>query len=378
MNETKLVLSVGFWLVGVGIAGGTLALVCAGSPKAQAAESTQQARRFAVGDKIEIFSAGDALHGIVIGPRTDSGVGYAQYAIRLNDGYEQNYKEDFVRPRFQPDSNKRFVVGAKVEARRWDGKAYKGTVIGVDGQKYSVRHMRDGAENTEWFHAYNLRDVKTSAAKKPGGVQPAAPARPGQKKSGATARANVPAGWPGQKFRVGDRVRYGGVGFASAPTYGVVIAVDAKKRLYQVRDEKDASLRYSYAPYDVFDPRQKISNSFYVGKWQVYTPGALTSRLLTGSLKLAPLEILGNGTYIWRQSGKKAIHGRWTPRSGVPGIVLLKGEGGTNWTLYEKTEAFATTRATRDEIGLRAGDGRAGYLGLRIGPNQSEVLRGRF
>lgn len=95
-------------------------------------------------------------------------------------------------------------------------------------------------------------------------------------------------------------------------------------------------------------------------------------------MKLPPLEINSDHTYVWRVLPKKTIRGRWISRDGAPGIVLLNGIDGGNWTLYEKTEGFAANSKTRDEIGFHDfGNGAGYYIAYRIGANRSCVLRGR-
>jgi hypothetical protein len=332
-------------------------------------------QRFPVGAEVEVFSAGDAVHGVIVGGYQDSGFGYGKYVVRLENGYEQDYNANFVHARFQPDSQKQFQIGDSVEARRWDGSVHKGKIIGADGDKYHVSYQRNGVATTEWFQVTNVRETNAPLPKGKPGNQGGKNnnGRNNNGKNGGQKR-----GWPGQKYQVGDRVQYNDPGFTDIPTFGTVISVDAQKRMYQIRDENDASIRYSHPCYAVLKPGEKIDNSFYIGKWQVYTTGALTQTAITGAAKLAPLEIKADGTYVWQQSGGKTIRGRWVARQSVRGLKLLKGLDGTDWTVYEKTEADATTSKTQDEVGLSAASGRAGFNALRIGANRSCILVGRF
>ncbi|MEI6950813.1 hypothetical protein V9K67_26760 [Paraflavisolibacter sp. H34] len=45
------------------------------------------------------------------------------------------------------------------------------------------------------------------------------------------------------------------------------------------------------------------------------------------------LRINANGTYNWKPMGGTEISGKWTPATDGPGIVLLKGYRGHNWTI---------------------------------------------
>lgn len=341
--------------------------------------------KFKVGDAVEVFSAGEAKHGTVVGPLKQTEFGYSTYQIHLegekycnNHVLDGNVKADFVQKRFQPNAAARFAVGNGVEVRRWDGTVYKGKVLGADGERYEVQYLREGAAAKEWFYATNMRTWGT-----------------GQNTGGATNDNNQPApthtsnntaSRAAQKFNVGDRVMYDQLGFLVSKKFGTVISVDAQKRQYTIRDEKDASLRYTYNCYQVVAPAQTFDNSFFIGTWEVHVTGATSTfikegdlyRRFSGGMKLPPLVIKTDGTYTWTLPNKKVIQGKWKARDGAPGITLLKALDGLDYTLYEKTEGFATTEKTRDEIGLHHLPSSTGYyMAYRVGANKSCVLAGR-
>ncbi|MCC9165526.1 hypothetical protein [Pontibacter harenae] len=346
--------------------------------------NAQAQAKFKIGDKVEVFSSGDAAHGIVVGAYRDTDFGYGTYQVHLdgekycnNHALDTRVSSSFVQARFQPNSEVQFAVGKTAEVRRWDGKVYTGQIVGKDENKYQVKYSRDGMESSEWFHAYNMRSTaKTNATT----------AQTKTKTNPVNPNLSTVASWPGQKVKVGDRVMYDGLGFLVTKGWGTVIGIDPEKRLYTVKDEKDASLRYSYPCYQVLNPSSKIDNSFFVGKWEVHVGGATSTftkngdlyRRFSGGMKLPPLEIKANGTYTWVTLDGKVVRGKWVNRAGVPGIVLLKALDGLDYTLYEKTEAFATTENTRDEIGLHHLPSSTGYFqAYRMGANKSEVLAGR-
>lgn len=307
--------------------------------------------------------------------------------------YCQNHRVDtrkpaeYVRERFQPNSSVQFAMGTPVEVRRYDGSVYKGTIAGKDEMRYQVQYKRDGYETTDWFHAYNIRVAAAAqpVAQKKQANQTPSP-RPAQQPKVSPAPAATATAWAGQRFKVGDKVLYNDLGFLTKPYRGNVVSIDPEKRLYTVRDEQDASWKYSYAPHQVFDPAVPIDNSFFIGKWEVHIQGATSTfakngdiyRRFSGGMKLPPLEIKADGTYTWAIGNNQVIRGQWQPRKNVPGIVLLKAVDGLDYTLYEKTEAFATTAETRDEIGLHHLPSSTGYYhAYRLGPNKSELLVGR-
>jgi hypothetical protein len=139
--------------------------------------------------------------------------------------------------------------------------------------------------------------------------------------------------------------------------------------------------------HSVFDPQDKIDNSFFIGKWDVHINGATSTftrdgdlyRRYSGGMKLAPLEIKADSSYIWQIAPNRTISGSWEKRAdGEPGITLLKGIDGKDWTLYEKTEGYAPSKTTRDEIGFHNIPTSTGhYMAYRIGANQSCVLTRR-
>lgn len=355
--------------VGITLLSGAALPIFTAAARADAPAQNAPEKRFQIGDEVEMFVAGDATHGVIAGGYQDSGFGYGKYLIRLPNGDKQDCNAKFVHSRFQPDSTTRFDVGASVEVRRWDGSLYKGKVIGADGDRYNVSYQSNGAATSEWFQVNNVREADAG--------QPEHKKENQDRQNDNDKNNDLQRGWPGQEYQVGDRVQYNDPGFTDIPTLGIIISVNAQKRLYQIRDEKDASVRYDHPCYAVLKPGEKIDNSFYIGKWQVYTTGAAGSTIIA-PIRLAPLEIKADGTYLWQQDNGKTFRGRWTARRGVRGVKLLKGPDQTDWTVYEKTEAFATTAKTRDEIGLNAGGAHAGFNAFRIGANRSCILKGRF
>lgn len=328
---------------------------------------------FSIGDRVEASYAGDWLRAVVVGGFQQNEFG-ATYEVKY-DGYDGSTRINakYVRPLFRADATKKFAIADRVEFRRWDDALYDGEIIGIDGNKYNIRYERNGSSTTEWIAEIAVR----SSPKMP---------VPVKKEETRTITGPVKPPVAGQKFKVGDRVMYDEVGFLTTKSFGVVVSYNEKTRLYTIRNEKDPSLRYSYACYEVVYPGEKISSEFFTGKWQVYISGAMTSSekegirttTITGGMKLLSLDIKENGTYTWTVSKNKVIRGAWKPRQDVPGITLLKGIDGLDWTVYENTEADAANSKTRDEIRFHHLPSSSGYyMAYRIGPNRSCVLAGR-
>jgi hypothetical protein len=332
---------------------------------------------FNKGDAVEASYAGDWVRAVIIGGAAYNGFD-TTYEVQFDGStYSSRIAAKWVRPLFRANVSQRFKVGDRVAFRRWDNAVYEGEVIGVDDKKYEIRYTRDGSITKEWI---------TEIAVRPGTAGTTAAVIDSPKPAEPAPNNPLAKAWAGQKFAVGDRVMYDQLGFLTTKSFGTVVSVDPNTRLYTVRDEKDPSVKYSYACYQVLSPTEKIDNSFFVGKWDVYVSGALYTTVekdkvfdnISGGMKLAPLEIKANGTYKWVTEDKKVITGLWKARNGVPGITLLKGIDGLDWTLYENTEEQATTKSTRDEIRFHHIPSQTGYyMAYRIGPNRSCVLAGR-
>lgn len=189
-------------------------------------------------------------------------------------------------------------------------------------------------------------------------------------------------GSSGGTLKVGDRVLYTNVGTLWYPA--TVERYDAEKRRYWLRDKSGSG--DVVACHAVYKPGQPINNDFFIGKWAVFVRGATSTfarnsdlyRKYSSGMKQPPLEIKPDGTYVW-VTDKGVIRGKWTPRPDkVPGIVLLKGIDGLDYTIYENTESNPATKDTRDEIGLHHIPSSTGYyMAYRIGANKSCVLTGR-
>ena len=106
--------------------------------------------------------------------------------------------------------------------------------------------------------------------------------------------------------------------------------------------------------------REPFWTGFFVGDWQVNTGGAVNYRsdgrevyqVVTGGEKLPPLRIHADGTYKWREADSqgKIVTGRWKPREDAPGIVILSGPRGVDWTLWNTTTVSTRQTYKRDQI----------------------------
>jgi hypothetical protein len=286
-----------------------------------------------------------------------------------------------------------FKVGDLVEAT-YAGSWYPAEVVGAfdpeaktyqihfDGEKYCSNHRLDSRLNAQFVRSRKKSEAPATASKA-NPVPAASNEKTGVPTSTPTAKAPASGSATGT-LGAGTNVKYAGAGVLWQ-SGAKIERYDAAKRQYTVRDKSGSGdIVPCYAVYKEGDP---INNSFFAGDWEVRVNGATTTfvkgndlyRRFSGGLKLPPLQIKADGTYTWINSENQIIKGRWVPRpEGVPGIVILKGLDGMDWTVYEKTEGYSPTSSTRDEIGFHHLPSHTGYYSAyRIGPNRSCVLAGR-
>jgi hypothetical protein len=317
-----------------------------------------------VGDLVELLMGNEAKHGVIVGGLQKTDFGYSTYQVHLegekfcsNHQLDTKYDSRFVQKRFQPNTFASFVYGEGVEVRAVNGTVYKGHVLGRDENSYEVSYNWQGTPSKEWFYNTNIR----------------------------SAGSALPNLWPERRFKLGDRVMYNGLGFLVNKSFGTVISIDPVKRMYTLRDETGASSRESLPCYNVVAPNERPGSEFFVGKWDIFIPPATYTfikgdyryRNFSAGMKLPPLEIKADGTYEWTNTDNKVVRGVWVQRKDQPGITLLKALDGKDYTLYEKTEANATSKNTKDEIGLSHLPSSTGFLATRVGANKSCTLLNR-
>lgn len=275
-----------------------------------------------------------------------------------------------------PTGAQQFKVGDKVEAT-YLGDWKPATIIGPlqtneFGKTYEI-HFEGQTYSFGRISAQYVRPRSTVKDK-------------GSEKTGTTPPATIPPaatnGALGGGFRMGEKVLYRGGG-ALWSGDAEIVSYDAAKRQYRLRFPSGSG---DIVPCHSVARPGTASPDFFVGKWAVFISGATSTFVKGGDLyrrfssgaSLPPLEIRGDGTYTWRSDKGKVIRGQWKPREDVPGITILKGLDGKDWTVYESTEGYATTAKTVDEIRFHhLPSGTGYYMAYRIGENKSCVLKGR-
>ncbi|MDQ3276735.1 MAG: hypothetical protein M3Q06_00305 [Bacteroidota bacterium] len=234
--------------------------------------------------------------------------------------------------------------------------------VHLDGEKYCNNHSLDTRYNEAYVVPQKKPATKTVADEQT------------KDKNAGKPQREATAG----EFKVGDTVLYSQTSIWSK---GVIKSYDPVNRRYTLQDVYVGIPCYAVAKWG-----QAYSNNFFIGQWNVYVSGANYTTIndgkvfdnVSGGMKLFPLLINKNGTYAWRVSVGKTLNGRWKPREDAPGIIILNGIDGKDWTVYETTEGFATTKNTKDEIRFHHMPSNTGYyLATRVGANKSCLLTGR-
>lgn len=211
---------------------------------------------------------------------------------------------------------------------------------------------------------------------------PPSPA-PGQPAAPRPASA-TPARWlPHGAFRVGDRVRftpnggpiwYTGVVERVGPDPNAVAGTTEER--YLIRNERLDGREWVDRNQVAAIERAPFWTGFFVGDWEISVPMAMNTRVVgrdlyrvfSGGMRLPPLRVNADGTYTWRvdENGReRLVRGRWVPREDAPGIVLLAGDRGADWTLSNVTDRGGLERFGRDQIHLKS-DCCTHWAGQRI------------
>lgn len=181
------------------------------------------------------------------------------------------------------------------------------------------------------------------------------------------------------RFSVGDAVLFaqeGGKRWDRGTVVRVGGAPGVVKDKYLVRtasgyeDWWDADQVTSVQP-------QPYWTGFFVGDWRLGVPmsrvtrveGGDVYRVYSGGVRLPPLRVNADGTYVWVTTkyggGEEVVRGRWEPNPRGPGLVLKQGERGDDWLLYTVNTAQGRETYGTDHVYLSS-DNHPAKQGFRI------------
>jgi hypothetical protein len=141
---------------------------------------------------------------------------------------------------------------------------------------------------------------------------------------------------------------------------GTVLKTDAELQKYLVENEAKTVQNYYDSVYITTLERQSYWTNFFVGDWNLTLPMTSTERVsgndaylvFAGGNRLPPLRINSDGNYIWVIDKGNVIRGRWQPNENGPGLILLKGDRGDDWILYNTSDAAERENFKTDTVRL--------------------------
>lgn len=176
---------------------------------------------------------------------------------------------------------------------------------------------------------------------------PAVPAPPVRRN---TAEARVTGYKPWEAFpsrRVGEIVQYRPANVIWKT--GRVTEVGTSGAFadkYLIVDSQTQGTGYYYYGDVAGLERQDFWTGFFVGTWALGSGMAVSTRtdgnqvrdeyLYVGATE--QLVVNADGSYVWTVSKTRQIKGRWVPLENSPGIQILQGEGGRDYTFYNCTD----------------------------------------
>lgn len=177
---------------------------------------------------------------------------------------------------------------------------------------------------------------------------PAVPPAPAVRRNNAPARSAGYQPWESFPSRqVGELVRYRPANVIWKTGQVTEIGTSgAFADKYLIVDSETKDKGYFYYGDVAGQERQEFWTGFFVGTWSLGSGMAISSRtdgnqirdeyLYVGATE--KLEVNADGSYVWTLSKTKQIKGRWVPLENRPGIQLLQGEGGRDYTFYNCTD----------------------------------------
>lgn len=115
---------------------------------------------------------------------------------------------------------------------------------------------------------------------------------------------------------------------------------------YLIKDERTGSTDYYYYTDVTGLERRDFWTGFFVGTWALGSGMAVTPRTEGGETRddylyvgsTERLEVKTDGSYVWTTIDGKRIEGRWQAQTNNPGIVILRGDRGRDYTFYNITD----------------------------------------
>jgi hypothetical protein len=246
-------------------------------------------------------------------------------------------------------------------------------VVGYDQPRPLIEHARKlGAPEIVALLEARLPAAARAARSAPTGA-PAPRAAVTTPAAGIAGRFSAHWARPGA-YAVGDKVLFstsGGLDWR--PGRISRVGTGDFDRKYLVVDDKHQGTDWVNWTQVTARSRQPYWTAYFVGDWSLHTgmssvlrtDGRDVYNVVNGGMKLPPLRVNADGSYTWVTVEGKRIGGRWQPRPDVPGVVLMKGNKGLDWTLHNSSTVSTTDIHRQDELRLH-NPGAMGSVGYRL------------
>jgi hypothetical protein len=275
-----------------------------------------------------------------------------------------------------------FKVGETIYVNPFYSGCVKATVTGAD-PKYSV-HILEGAykDKDTFYSSGRISECPQAPQQAPQQQAPQQRAPQQSAQRPAQTTPNRPAGNAGG-LNVGDRVDVYLTGNQEGKNRGTI--VEANGNQYKVHYDGCAARDDVWENATLVHPAATIAaNSpditFLTGKWAMFTPSYPTTVIRGNDVyreygmggKAPPLQINGDGTYVWYYNyGKPPVTGRWTSHPKIEGArfgtetengVIIKDPSGGLWKVYRRK----STSDNDDHITARTMCSAQTVIGTRI------------
>jgi hypothetical protein len=184
-------------------------------------------------------------------------------------------------------------------------------------------------------------------------------------------------------LKVGDRVDVYLTGNQEGKNRGTILEINGTQ--YKVHYDGCSARDDTWENFALVRPAATISSTapeitFLTGKWAMFTPSYPTTVVRGNDVyreygmggKAPPLQINGDGTYVWYYDyGKAPVKGRWTSHARIEGArfgtetengVIIKDPTGGQWKVYRRK----STSDNEDHITARTMCSGQTIIGTRI------------
>lgn len=234
-------------------------------------------------------------------------------------------------------NNTDFKVGDTIYVNAFYSGCVKATITQTD-PKYSV-HILEGSYKDKdlFYNASRIKECPQNSQVNQQTPDNKTPDEPDNKQPPKTAGS----------LKVGDRVDVYLSGNQQGKNRGTILETNGSQ--YKVHYDGCSEKDDVWENFMLVHPAANISRDnaeikFLTGKWSMTTVGISSTAIAWG--KSPGIQINGDGTYLWFQSGgKPPVTGKWSPHAKIEGAregtetvngIIIKDARGAEWKMYRR------------------------------------------